>query len=45
MDVQQENQIEVRWSGGGCTLPLALGPQVPADDIQRVGPLVCAGPR
>ena len=43
MDVQQDNQIEVRWKDGGCTLPLPLGPMTLTGDVHRVGPLTCAG--
>ncbi|MEO8752081.1 MAG: fimbria/pilus outer membrane usher protein [Casimicrobiaceae bacterium] len=44
VDVQQDNQIEVRWKDGGCTLPLPLGPMPVAADVQRVGPLICGSP-
>jgi outer membrane usher protein len=44
VDVQQENQIDVRWKDGGCTLPLLLGPMTAVGDVQRVGPLTCGAP-
>jgi outer membrane usher protein len=41
MDIQGATRIDVRWKGGDCTLPLALGPATSGET--QVGPLVCGG--
>jgi len=41
MDLEQDNSIDVRWQGGGCTLTISVAATVAGGDAQRMEPLTC----
>lgn len=43
VDLLDDNRIEVRWKGGGCSVLLKMAPAVPGAVPPRIGPLVCGG--
>ena len=43
LDLADENRIDVRWKGGGCSQALKLAPVVPGSGPARIEPLVCGG--
>lgn len=41
LGLSDDNRIDVRWQGGGCTLALKLAPVLPGSGLPRIEPLVC----
>jgi outer membrane usher protein len=41
LGLSDDNRIDVRWKGAGCTLLLKMAPVVPGAESPRIGPLVC----
>lgn len=45
IDLSDDNRMQVRWEGGGCSLVLKMAPEVHGTEPPRMGPMVCGGAR